>query len=103
MPLPAHPVFAAMNRATTDVLGEPVTVALPGGDAVVRARFRGLPAVAFGEVAQAEMAEPRITFVAADVPGLADGTLVTIAGTGWTVRDPMPDGRGKISASLEAA
>lgn len=105
--IPAHPVFAGMNRALVNALGYDCTVALPGGAVTVKVKARAPSADIMADSGHGRPAvAARMTdalFVESDVPGLAEGTVVTIAGEDWVVRMPLPDGRGKVRCDLERA
>lgn len=102
---PAHGVFGALNRAIVGALGFECTVALPSGAATVMVKARAPSGALFGDAGHGRPgASGRLTdavFVESDVPGLADGTIVTIAGEDWIARSPLPDGRGKVRCDLE--
>ncbi len=107
MAIPPHPVFADMNRAIVDALGFDCTVALPSGTVTVKVKARAPSGTLFADGGAGQPgATGRLTdavFVESDVPGLADGAIVTIGGANWVVRSPLPDGRGKVRCDLEAA
>lgn len=107
MALPPHPLFAPMNAAIVDAFGYECSVALPGGAVNVKVKARAPSSDLFGDGGPGEPAATgRVNdavFVEADVPGLAEDTQVTISGTVWLVKSPLPDGRGKIRCELELA
>jgi hypothetical protein len=45
---------------------------------------------------------PRALAVAADMPTVAVGQTLTIAGTVYTIRDVQPDGTGMVALELQA-
>lgn len=45
---------------------------------------------------------PRATAIAADLPGVAVGQTLTVAGTVYTIRDVQPDGSGGVVLELQA-
>jgi len=109
MTIPPHPVFTGMPAAFLDALGETGEVTIGGVplDDPVRVIIRG----PFGEVAGgAGYGEPgvngmtpRASFAETDVPNISDGDKLTFRGVTWTVREPLPDGRGMVRCELERA
>lgn len=107
MAIPAHGLFGPLNRAIVNVLGLDCVIVLPGGTVTVKvkARMPGGNLAAdggFGRPGVQGLLTDAL-FTEADVPGLADGTVLTLGGQDWIVRSPLPDGRGKVRCDLEKA
>lgn len=107
MTIAVHPVFARAPDAFLRALGVACTVTIGEAEplaAMVIARSPSGDIVPAGSFGEDGIVGPRLTasFASSAVPGLVDGDTLTIGATSWTIRNPLPDGRGMTRCDLEA-
>lgn len=108
MSIGVHEVFGGIPEAFLEAFGADCLVTIGAAAPVA---VRGILRAPHGQIAPdagfeepgVDGSRPTASFAEADVPGLADGHTVVHAGVTWTIRNPLPDGRGMVRCELERA